>query len=85
MTDLSELLADPETHEPVTRATEAQLAAIRAAIEAGAARRHDGGELPRAIAGAYLSNGGRWVYPDVHGLPSFVIEERLELDEPVDG
>ena len=80
---LEELLVDPETHERVLRATEAQLEAIRAQIADGTARRHDGGELPQTIDGAYLSRGGRWVYPDVDGFASFLIEERIELAEPV--
>ena len=44
------------------------------------ARRHDGGELPDRIEGAYVSHGGRWVYPDAHGFASLLIEERIELD-----
>jgi hypothetical protein len=80
---LDDVLVDPQTHEPVTRATEAQLEAIREAIRAGTARRHGGGALPERLEGAYLSHGGRWVYPDAEGFPSLLIEDRLELDAPV--
>lgn len=83
MSLLDEVLADPETHEPVTRATDAQLEAIRAALRDGGARRHDGGKLPDRIEGAYVSGDGRWVYPDAEGFPSLLIEDRLELDEPL--
>lgn len=74
---------DPQTHRPVTRATDDQVERVRRAIRDGRARRHDGGALPDHIDGAYLSNEGRWVYPDTQGFPSFLIDERIELDEPV--
>ncbi|HJL16657.1 MAG TPA: hypothetical protein RMH99_13425 [Sandaracinaceae bacterium LLY-WYZ-13_1] len=80
---IDDVLADPETHEPVTRATDAQLEAIAAALRDGRAKRRDGGALPDRIEGAYLANEGRWVYPDAQGFPSLLVEDRLELDEPV--
>lgn len=80
---LDEVLVDPETHERVSRATEAQLEAIRRALEDGTAKRHGPGAPPAEVAGAYVSHGGRWVYPDVDGFPSLLVEDRLELDEPV--
>jgi hypothetical protein len=77
-------LRDPETKEPVRRASDAELAKIREAIERGRAKRHDGGALPSAIEGAYLSHGGRWVYADVaSGIPSFLVAERIELEQPL--
>ena len=83
MSLLDEVLADPETHQPVTRASEERLDAIRAAIREGKARRHDGGALPDRVEGAYVSEDGRWVYPDAEGFPSLLIEDRLELDPPI--
>lgn len=77
---LDELLADPETREPLRRATPEELAQLAAALREGRARRHDGGALPRAIDGAYVSRDGRWVYPDADGVPSLLIDERVELD-----
>ncbi len=77
---LDELLACPETHQPLRRATSDELAQITAAIRERRARRHDGGALPPSVDGAYLSGDGRWVYPDVDGLPSLLIDERLELE-----
>ncbi len=80
---LDELLADPETHEPVRRATQDQLEAIAWAIREKRARAR--GELPARVEGAYVSHGGRWVYPDAGGMPSLLVEERIELDEPLKG
>lgn len=84
MEDLEACLRDPETKEPVRRATDADLAKAHDAIARGRAKRHDGGELPKKIDGAYLSHGGRWLYADAApGIPSFLIEERIELDDPL--
>ncbi len=83
--DLTDLLADPETHEPVRRATQDELEAIAWALREKRARVRGGGPLPGRIEGAYLSHAGRWVYPDVDGMPSLLVEERLELDEPLGG
>lgn len=82
MEDLERVLRDPETKEPIARATDAQLAAVRDAIAKKRARRKDGGELPK-IEGGYVSHGGRWFYPDIEGIRSFLIEERIELDDPI--
>lgn len=76
---LDDVLADPETHAPVTRASEAELARLRAAIADGTARRRDGSPLPASIDGAYLAPGGRVAYLVEDGIPNFVIDERLEL------
>ncbi len=79
---LDQLLVDPETHEPVTRATQDQLEALAWALREGRARRRRG-ELPHRVDGGYVSRDGRWVYPDAEGLPSLLLEERIELDEPI--
>lgn len=81
---LDTLLVDPETKEPVRRASAAEIEAIREAIRERRARRHGGGELPRDVDGAYVSHDGRWIYPDTLGFPSFVVEDRLELDAPIE-
>ena len=82
-TALEDLLVDPETHERVRRATDVELAKINARIVEDAARRIGGHALPTQIDGAYLSHGDRWVYADVDGFASFLIEERIELDAPL--
>ncbi|MFK7990157.1 MAG: hypothetical protein AB8I08_29325 [Sandaracinaceae bacterium] len=71
------MFVDPETHEPVTRATLEQLEELNRALSEGGFTRQDGGETPAAVDGAYLSKDGLWAYPDVDGLASFVVEMRL--------
>lgn len=77
---LDALLADPETHEPLRRASDDELTSIATALRERRARRLDGGPLPSTVEGAYVSQDGRRVYPDADGLPSLLIDERLELE-----
>ena len=84
MSDLfAEILVDPETHERLTRATEAEIDALRAALEAGRARRRDGGDLPAAVEGAWITPDRKHAFVDVEGFPSLLAEERLVLDAPL--
>lgn len=77
--DLLAVLADPETHQPVTLANEGELERLQEAIRAGRARRKDGGAIPEHFDGAFLSQGGKVAYLVVDGIPNFLIEERLEI------
>lgn len=82
-TPLTELLADPETHEAVRRATQDELEKIAWALREKRARVRGGGEPPAHVTGAYVTHGGSWIYPDADGLPSLLVDERIELDEPL--
>jgi uncharacterized protein YbaR (Trm112 family) len=77
--DLLALLADPETHEALTLASEGQLAALRDVIRSGKARRRDGKPLVESFEAALLSQGGRVAYLIDAGIPNLLIDERLEL------
>jgi uncharacterized protein YbaR (Trm112 family) len=81
LADLLDLLADPETHEPLTLATDAQLAALRAALGSGKARRRDGKTPGVAFDGALLRGGRKVVYLIEGGIPNLLVDERLELDD----
>ncbi len=73
------ILADPETHEPLVRATPLDLEELQAAIDTGRARRKNGALIAR-VEGAFLSRDGRVAYLVEDGVPNFVIDERIELD-----
>lgn len=78
--DLLALLADPETHSPLALATDAELSALKRAVDSGKARRRDGA-APAAFEGALLREDKRVAYPIQGGIPSLLVEERLELSE----
>jgi uncharacterized protein YbaR (Trm112 family) len=78
--DLLALLADPETHSPLVLATDAELSALKTAIGAGKARRRDG-TAPAPFEAALLREDKRIAYPIQGGIPSLLVEERIELSE----
>jgi uncharacterized protein YbaR (Trm112 family) len=78
-TDLLALLADPETHEGLTLASEVELALLRQAIEQGVARRRDGKPVGLGFEAALLGQGRRVAYLVEGGIPNLLIDERLEL------
>lgn len=77
--DLIALLADPETHEGLIQASEAELALLRQAIQSGAAQRRDGRTAPLDFEGALLSQGRRVAYLIEGGIANLLVDERLEL------
>jgi uncharacterized protein YbaR (Trm112 family) len=79
--DLLELLADPETHQPLTLASDSELAALKRAVEQGKAKRHDGKGLALGFDAALLCQDKRVAYLIEGGIPNLLIDERLELTE----
>jgi uncharacterized protein YbaR (Trm112 family) len=77
--DLLALLADPETHEGLTQASDAELTLLRQAIERGQARRRDGKPAGLTFEGALLAQGRRVAYLVEAGIPNLLIDERLDL------
>lgn len=80
--ELLALLADPETHEPLTLASESELASLRSAIREGRALRASGQPVIAEFDAALLSHGGRVAYLVEDGIPNLLIDERLELRDP---
>jgi uncharacterized protein YbaR (Trm112 family) len=78
--DLLDLLADPETHEPLALASQSELAALRTALEAGRGRRRNGSAVIGDIDGALLSQGRRVAYLIQAGIPNLLVDERVELE-----
>ncbi len=79
--DLLELLACPETHQPLTLASDAELLALKRSIEVGKARRRDGASLATGVEAALLTQDKRVAYLIEAGIPNLLIDERLELSE----
>lgn len=79
---LPEYVVDPETHEALRSATDAELSELLARAAAGEARRPSGGSIGEP-EGAYLRSSGLVAYLVEEGSANFVIEERVELDAPL--
>jgi len=79
--DLLDLLACPETHQPLVLASDAELSALKSAVQQGKAKRHDGKGAASSFDGALLAQNKRVVYLIEGGIPNLLIDERLELSE----
>jgi uncharacterized protein YbaR (Trm112 family) len=81
--ELLELLADPETHEPLTMATEAQFLALKAVLTEGKVKRKSGQPVSSEVDGALLTPSRRVAYLIEGGIPNLLIDERIELGDPL--
>lgn len=77
--ELLELLADPETHEPLSLASEAELSKLRDAVRKGGLARRSGQQIKGDFEGALLSQQKRVAYLIEDGIPNLLIDERVEL------
>ena len=82
--ELLEILVDPDTRGPVRLATDPELEALRAAVGDGRARRKDGKEASGSFEAAFLCQKGAVAYVVEDGIPIFLIDERLEIEPPLE-
>jgi uncharacterized protein YbaR (Trm112 family) len=79
--DLLEILACPETKEPVALADADLVARVNTAIEAGGVKSRDGQVVTRVMDAALLRQDGKVVYPVRSGIPIMLIDESILVDE----
>jgi len=79
--DLLEILACPETKEPVALADDELVAKVNAAIEAGRVKSRDGQDVTRTLDAGLLRQDGKVLYPVRSGIPIMLIDESILVDE----
>ena len=77
--DLIEILACPETKQPVRLATAEQLEKVNAAIREGTLRNRGGEPVAKELSEALVREDGKVLYPVDDGIPIMLIEESIEL------
>jgi uncharacterized protein YbaR (Trm112 family) len=77
--ELLEILACPQTHQPLRMATPAELDAVNAKIDAGAARSRGGKRVEGRLSEALVRNDAKLLYPVRDGIPMLLIDEGIEL------
>ena len=77
--ELVEILACPETKQPVAPATPEQIAAVNARVRDGSARNRGGNPVEAEIGDGLVREDGRVLYPVDDGIPVMLIEESIEL------
>ena len=76
---LVEILACPETHQPVTVADEATVSKVNAAIAAGTVKNRDGEAVSEAIQTGLVREDGVYLYPVRDDIPVMLIGEAIAL------
>jgi uncharacterized protein YbaR (Trm112 family) len=76
---LVEILACPETHQPVTVADDATVSKVNAAIAAGTVKNRDGEVVAEAIQTGLVREDGAYLYPVRDDIPVMLIGEAIPL------
>lgn len=77
--ELLEILACPETQQPVTRAGASLLEKLNAEIESGRLRNRGGEAVGKAIEEGLLREDGQILYLVDDGIPIMLIDQSIEL------
>ena len=78
---LLEILACPETHEPVSPADEALVDSLNRKIEAGQLVNRAGEKVTEPIDGGLVREDGRYLYAIRDGIPVMLVEQGIPLQE----
>lgn len=76
---LVEILACPETHQPVSVADEATVSKVNAAIAAGTVKNRDGEAVSEPIQTGLVREDGVYLYPVRDDIPVMLIGEAISL------
>lgn len=77
--DLLEILACPETHQPLREATAEEVAALNAKVEAGGLTNVGGAKVEEALDAGLVREDGKIVYPIREDIPVLLIDEGIAL------
>lgn len=78
------LLRCPRTGEELRVADPRELAECNESIQEGTLNNAAGQQLAKAMEGALVSAGGRWLYPVSDGIPVLLVEEAVPLADSCD-
>ena len=77
--DLLDILACPETHQPLTEAGAEVLANVNAKVEAGDCTNVGGEKVEGALEGGLVREDGQVIYPIRDSIPVLLIDEGIRL------
>ena len=77
--ELLEILACPETHQPLQMADPELLAALNATAEAGGLKNVGGAEVAAGLDGGLVREDGAIVYPIRDRIPVLLVDEGINL------
>jgi len=77
--ELLEILACPETHQPLAEADEALLAKLNARIEAGECKTVGGSPVEEPLAAGLVREDKKIVYPIRDDIPVLLVDEGIPV------
>lgn len=80
--ELLELLACPQSHQPLREAAPELLARVNARIARGELANQGGTKLQVALVEALVREDGAVLYPVLDGIPMLLAEEAIHTGEP---
>jgi uncharacterized protein YbaR (Trm112 family) len=80
--ELVQILACPESKEPVRLAEPALIERLNAAIRAGRVRNRGGETVSEPVDGGLVREDGRYLYPIRDDIPIMLVEEAIALPLP---
>jgi uncharacterized protein YbaR (Trm112 family) len=77
--DLLQILACPESHQPLAEADSALLAQVNARVAAGQLKNRGGAEVKEPLEGGLVRQDKKILYPIREGIPVLLIDEGIGL------
>lgn len=77
--ELLDILACPETKEPVHMAEQAMVDDLNARIERGEVTNRGGAKVERTMDGGLVREDGKYLYPIEDEIPIMLIDEAIPL------